>query len=73
MIVDCDRCAVRGDACQDCVISVLLGAPPNVEFDTGEQRAIDTLASAGIVPKLRLVPVDGPADPDTSDQESGAA
>lgn len=23
--VDCDHCAVRGDACSDCVVSVLLG------------------------------------------------
>lgn len=58
MIVDCDRCEVRGDACQDCVISVLLGAPSNVEFDAGEQRAIDALAGAGMVPRLQLVPVD---------------
>jgi hypothetical protein len=27
MIIDCDCCAVRGSACGDCVIGVLLGAP----------------------------------------------
>jgi hypothetical protein len=27
MIIDCDGCAVRGAACGDCVIGVLLGAP----------------------------------------------
>jgi hypothetical protein len=27
MIIDCDSCEVRGDACGDCVIGVLLGAP----------------------------------------------
>ena len=27
MIIDCDGCAVRGSACGDCVIGVLLGAP----------------------------------------------
>lgn len=27
MIVDCDSCEVRGDACGDCVIGVLLGVP----------------------------------------------
>jgi hypothetical protein len=59
MIVDCDRCAVRGDACADCVITVLLGAPPGgVRLDATEQRAIDALAAAGMVPKLRLVPAD---------------
>ncbi|WP_156758332.1 hypothetical protein [Actinokineospora pegani] len=54
MIVDCDRCQVRGDACGECVISVLLGAPPTVELDTPERRAIDALADAGMVPRLRL-------------------
>jgi hypothetical protein len=27
MIIDCECCAVRGKACGDCVIGVLLGAP----------------------------------------------
>lgn len=56
MVIDCDRCAVRGDACSECVISVLLGAPPQVEWDDSEQRAVDALAEAGMVPRLRLVP-----------------
>jgi hypothetical protein len=57
MVVDCDSCEVRGKACQDCVVSVLLGAPPNIELDANEQRAIDVLAGAGLVPKLRLIPI----------------
>lgn len=56
MIVDCDRCVVRGDACQDCVITVLLGAPPGgVELDRTEARALENLAAAGMVPRLQLV------------------
>jgi hypothetical protein len=56
MIVDCDRCEVRGSACQDCVITVLLGAPPGgVELDGTERRALDTLAKAGMVPRLQLI------------------
>jgi hypothetical protein len=56
MIVDCDRCEVRGGACQDCVITVLLGAPPGgVELDGTERRALNTLAEVGMVPRLRLV------------------
>lgn len=59
MIVDCDRCAVRGNACADCVITVLLGEPPGgVRLDATEQCAIDALAKAGMVPQLRLVPTD---------------
>jgi hypothetical protein len=56
MIVDCDRCEVRGSACQDCVITVLLGAPPDgVELDGTERRALNILAEAGMVPRLQLV------------------
>jgi hypothetical protein len=58
MIIDCDTCVVRGLACGDCVVSVLLGAPPSVELDATEQRAIDALGRAGIVPRLRLEPID---------------
>jgi hypothetical protein len=59
MIVDCDRCEVRGNACGDCVVTVLLGsAPGGVRFDATEQRAIDALAGAGLIPRLRLVDAD---------------
>jgi hypothetical protein len=61
MLVDCDTCAVRGSACGGCVISVMLGAPPDgVELDPEERRALQVLAEAGIVPELRLVSGDGP-------------
>lgn len=72
MVIDCDTCTVRGLACGDCVISVLLGHPgmpaparaPDgipeagtvVEIGTDEHRALDVLAEAGMVPRLRLVP-----------------
>lgn len=58
MIVDCDRCEVRGDACGECVITVLLGAPPDLELDGTDRRALDTLAAAGMVPRLQLVECD---------------
>lgn len=58
MIIDCDTCVVQGLACKDCVVSVLLGIPPKVELDVLEQRAIDTLGRAGLVPRLCLEPVD---------------
>ena len=57
MLIDCDTCEVRGDACGDCVVSVLLGAPPGgVDIDPEEQRALRVLAESGLVPQLRLVP-----------------
>jgi len=56
MIIDCDSCAVRGDACGECVVAVLLGAPPELQAD--EQEALGVLADAGLVPPLRLVSPD---------------
>jgi hypothetical protein len=68
MIIDCESCAVRGNACGDCVVGVLLGAPPAagdaaampsgapiVQLDAPERRALDVLAEQGLVPRLRLV------------------
>ena len=73
-VIDCDACAVRGPACGDCVVSVLLagpvlhvheGEPPGVqefpagpELDAAERAAIAVLAGCGLVPPLRLVPSD---------------
>ena len=57
MNIDCDGCQARGPACGDCVVTVLLGAPPEgVELDDAERRAIAVLAEGGLVPPLRLVP-----------------
>ena len=76
MLIDCDACAVRGPACADCVVSVLLagpavhvheGEPPGVqdasaspELDAAERAAIAVLAGCGLVPPLRLVPFEAP-------------
>jgi hypothetical protein len=63
MLIDCDTCTVRGPACSDCVVTVLLGGAPErspgaaVELDPDEQRAIATLADSGLVPPLRLTVV----------------
>lgn len=55
MHIDCDGCQVRGIACGDCVVTVLLGsAPDGVELDSAEQAAIGVLAATGLVPPLRL-------------------
>lgn len=59
--IDCDTCEVRGLACHDCVVTVLLGPPPELAFDDEEQRALEVLAQSGLVPPLRMVtPVRGP-------------
>jgi hypothetical protein len=49
---------MRDLACADCVVTVLLGAPPGgVEVDETERRALDVLADSGLVPRLQLVPL----------------
>ena len=54
MIIDCDGCAVRGTACGDCVIGVLLGAPApaaTADHDPGatSDEPSDTPSGAQIV------------------------
>jgi hypothetical protein len=56
MVIDCDRCSMRGVGCADCMVTVLLGGPPDgVELDDEERRAIDVLCDAGLIPPLRMV------------------
>lgn len=62
MLIDCDTCQVRGAACRDCVVTVLLGPPAElgsaaVELDEIEQAAVQALAEGGLIPPLRLVPI----------------
>jgi hypothetical protein len=57
MLIDCDTCSVRGTSCRDCVVTVILNNPAqSVELDDAEQVAVESLAAAGLVPPLRLVP-----------------
>ena len=59
--IDCDTCLVRGLHCHDCVVTVLLGPPPELTIDEEEMAALDALATGGLVPPLRLVePLSGP-------------
>ena len=72
MLIDCDRCEVRGTACGDCVVTVLLGGPPDeltatpdlVELDAASRNAIEILAESGLIPPLRLVLPEDSAPPD---------
>lgn len=68
MIIDCDECAVRGPACEDCVVSVLLGVPKTLRED--ERAALEALAEVGLAPRLRLVPI---RSHDKGHKDSGVA
>ena len=58
LTIDCDRCTLHGtDACDDCVVSFLLGRDPDdaVVIDADEARAMRMLERAGLVPTLRFI------------------
>ncbi len=58
MLIDCEQCAMRDtSACDDCVVTCLLGDGP-VEVSDTQMDAIEVLAENGLVPKLRLVPTE---------------
>jgi hypothetical protein len=55
--IDCDCCALQGtNACEDCVVTFLLGREPDdaVVIDADEARAMRMLEQAGLVPSLRF-------------------
>jgi hypothetical protein len=64
MLIDCAGCVVRGLACGDCVVTVLLGSPSasgsagavghsELDLDAVDRRALHVLADAGLAPRLR--------------------
>jgi hypothetical protein len=63
MKIDCDTCAVRGDACADCVVSFLMVSTPSrgvpgpvpgpIELDNEQEKAILAFSKGGLVPPLR--------------------
>lgn len=68
MIIDCDACvhsparstsSSAESACDDCVVSVLLGIRDDrsvvAHVDDEHAEAISVLAESGLVPPLRLV------------------
>jgi hypothetical protein len=62
MVIDCDECVMQGTGvCGDCVVTHILGREPRtaVVLDLSEERAIRSLAEAGLVPKLLHLPRSG--------------
>lgn len=58
MLIDCDACALRDtEACEDCIVTFLVDRPPGaVVFDAAEERALRSLAGAGLTPGSRFAP-----------------
>ncbi|HSL26404.1 MAG TPA: hypothetical protein VLA54_09000 [Acidimicrobiia bacterium] len=60
MLIDCDSCLGQGTSlCDDCVVSFILhqGA---LSLEDEEVEALENLAAEGLIPELRLVPLDPP-------------
>ncbi|MFC8847662.1 MULTISPECIES: hypothetical protein [unclassified Micromonospora] len=61
MLIDCDRCRVRGAGCGDCLVTALLDADaPEGGLGPAELRAIEVFARAGfdveVLPSAGAVP-----------------
>ena len=55
--IDCEVCVRRfSDECDDCVVSYLVDHDPAtpVVFGRQEQKAVDLLAEAGLIPRSRF-------------------
>ena len=62
LTISCSDCEMQGtDACEDCVVSFIVGREPDdaVVIDAAEARAVRLLSNAGLVPGLRHVPRTG--------------
>jgi hypothetical protein len=76
VLIDCDACVMRGPGCPDCVVSVVLGMPPeqsSLRVDDEELAALDVLAQSGLVPPLRLVHAVSSVEPNTAGDGETAA
>ena len=52
MIIDCDGCAVRGSACGDCVIGVLLGPPAGSAAEGADDARVPEVPSGAPIVQL---------------------
>ena len=57
MLIDCDRCTARGDACSGCPVSTLFDTPDGIgDLTPGELRAIEVFELAGFDVELLETP-----------------
>ncbi|MFF3857364.1 hypothetical protein [Micromonospora sp. NPDC002575] len=71
MLIDCDRCRVRGAGCGGCLVTALLDvAAPEADLGPAELRAIEVFARAGfdvevlpggeVLPDVEVLPAPRP-------------
>lgn len=58
MLISCDTCAMQhSHHCRDCVVSALVEPKQRkgaLVVDVDEERALRELASAGLIPEIRM-------------------
>lgn len=48
MLIDCDRCGIRGAGCSGCLVTALLDTgAPGTDLGAAEHQAIEVFARAG--------------------------
>ncbi len=56
--IECDACLMQhSDHCRDCIVSALVDPIPRkvaLVVDADEERALRELASAGLIPEIRM-------------------
>lgn len=56
MIVDCVTCPVRGSACADCAVGVVVDRPSrDLALDAAERRAVHAFVASGLFPAARTI------------------
>lgn len=56
MIIECGRCVmVNTEACDDCVVSVLVGETGILALAEEETRALEAMSRVGLVSPIRLI------------------
>ncbi len=59
MLIDCDTCTARGTGCADCVVTVLLGAPPGWQSTDPVVVPMTARARSAVVAESDAGPADG--------------
>jgi hypothetical protein len=60
MLIECSSCSMQHtDHCRDCVVMAVIDPAPRrggLVVDADEERALRELASAGLIPEIRMRP-----------------
>jgi hypothetical protein len=67
LLIDCDTCTARGTGCGDCVVTVLLGAPPS--WQTSDPVVVPLTGRSGAASAAGRPGVEGGAGEDVAAED----